>query len=450
MPHKKPRKYRTRPDPFDEVWNEIRNLLESDSGLEAKTIMEWLEQKYPGKFSPGQLRTLQRRIRDWRVLEGPDRKEVIFPQTILPGRQSQSDYTWCNELEITIDGRPFPHLVFHFMLPYSRWEFVAIAESESFESLTHGYACAVDLLGSVAPEHRTDNLAAAVPIGERHAFQQRWLDFLAYYDVTPSTNNPRRSHENGSVEKSHDLFKRALDQRLRLRGSRNFGSVDAYESYLREMVTSRNGHRRERLNEELKHLMPLPTRFFEDPRELYVTVSAWSTVVVQRAIYSVPSRLIGIKLRALVFKDRVELYYGPREIQCMPRIGPGCRNINYRHVISHLLRKPRAFTHYQFREELFPSSLFRKAFDYLLSNYGSDAGEREYLRVLNLAAVESEGSVATALELLFESSEEISEDAIRKLITRRFENPDVHVDKTSLSQYDRLLTFRARGEEATA
>ena len=448
MKPKKQREYRTRPDPFTAVWPEVRNLLESDSGLEAKTIMEWLQQRYPGQFELGQLRTLQRRVRDWRVLEGPERREVIFPQNIQPGRQSQSDYTHYNSLEITLASELFSHMLFHFMLPYSRWEYVEIAHVESFETLTGGYARAVEELGAVAPEHRTDNLAAAVPIGKRHEFQARWQDFLSYYGVEPSANNPRRSHENGSVEKSHDLFKNALDQRLRLRGTREFGSLDAYESYLQDMVNARNHHRRERVTEELRLLKPLPPSSFSDPKELTLTVSAWSTVVVQRAIYSVPSRLIGVRVRALVYPDVIELYYGNRLIQSMKRISPGERCINYRHIITHLLRKPRAFTYYQFREELFPSSVFRKAFDRLLQK-GQDYGEREYLRILNLAAIESEIDVTSALQLLLETASEISEAAVRELILRKFVAPAVEIRDTPLSVYDQLLSFRAR-EEARA
>src|SRR5579883_985017 len=216
---KKPeeRSWRTRTDPFAEVWPELRSMLERDQGLEAKTLMDWLLATYPGRFQPGQVRTLRRRVHDWRVLEGPERNEVMFAQTILPARQSQSDYTHCEKLEVTIAGEPFPHMLYHFMLPYSRWEYVWICFSESFETLTSGYGRAVRELGAVAPEHRTDNLAAAVPIGEHHTFQVRWKDFLSHFNVVPSANNPLRSNENGSVEKSHDLFKHALDQRMRIR-----------------------------------------------------------------------------------------------------------------------------------------------------------------------------------------------------------------------------------------
>lgn len=114
------RTWRTRADAFTEVWPQLESMLGNSPGLEAKTLMEWLIAKEPASFNRSQLRTLQRRVRDWRALKGPDDREVIFPQILQPGRQSQSDYTVMDEVEIRIDGQPFPHLLFHFMLPYSR------------------------------------------------------------------------------------------------------------------------------------------------------------------------------------------------------------------------------------------------------------------------------------------------------------------------------------------
>lgn len=435
---RKPRDYRTRPDPFGEVWHEVTNLLSKDDGLEAKTVMEWLLERYPEKFHPGQLRTLQRRIKDWRILEGPVRNDVFFPQVIRPGQQTQSDFTWCNKLEITIAGKPFPHLLFHLVLPYSRWEAASIATSESFESLSEGYSRAVRELGAVAPEHRTDNLAAAVPIGQRKVFQRRWGDFLAHYGVEPSANNPGMSNENGSIEKSHHLLKSAIDQKLRLRGSRDFGSVSAYESFLAEMIHSRNRSRCTRFAEELKLLKELPARSWNDPRELTVTVSAWSTIAVLRALYSVPSRFIGTKLRVLVYRDCVQIFYAHKLVQEMQRIPAGDKSINYRHVIAHLLRKPGAFANYQFREELFPGLVFRRAFDTLLSELGS-ASDKEYLRILNLAAMNSEHQVATALAALLANNQLPTETAVRALITTKIEVPNITVNPPDLKQYDSLI-----------
>ena len=74
------RRWRTRPDPFEGVWaEEILPLLQRK--LRATTIIDWLEEKFPGRFSASQLRTLQRRLQDWRALNGPDQEVVLPPGT---------------------------------------------------------------------------------------------------------------------------------------------------------------------------------------------------------------------------------------------------------------------------------------------------------------------------------------------------------------------------------
>jgi transposase len=430
------RDYRTRQDPFGDVWCELQAMLENDSGLEAKTLMHWLLERYPDKFRPTHLRTLQRRVCQWRALHGPE-KEIFFPQNLQPGKQSQSDYTNCNELEVTIAGEPFEHLLFHFMLPYSRWEAVSIAFTESFQSLTEGYELAVTELGGVAPEHRTDNLAAAVPIGERKVFQKRWKDFLSHYRVNPTANNPYQSNENGSVEKSHDLLKRGLDQRLRLRGSREFPTRNSYEEFVLSFVERRNRDRKARLAEELRLLHDLPRRNWNAPQELVVTVRPWSTVTILRSLYSVPSRLVGARLQVLVYSKKIELYFGKKLVQEMERVRPGENAINYRHVVGHLVRKPGAFQNYKFRDELFPSMVFRRAYDALIAAGKSD---KEYLKILNAAALEGEHHVETALTILLELNQLPALDAVKDLLITKHVIPDVIVHAPDLSIYDRLLT----------
>lgn len=441
------RTWRTRVDPFSAVWLDLKSMLERDHGLEAQTLMDWLLASYPEQFQPGQVRTLRRRIHDWRVLEGPERKEVMFAQTILPARQSQSDYTHCSELGILIAGEPFPHLLYHFMLPYSRWEFVWVCHSESFETLTTGYALAVKELGSVAPEHRTDNLAAAVPIGEHGSFQVRWSNFLDHFGVIPSANNPGRSNENGSVEKSNDLFKHAMDQRLRLRQDRNFASLQDYESYLKQATIERNRLRHQRLQEELKLLLPLPQVEWYEPKQYSMTVTAWSTVSMGGTTYSVPSRFIGQKLKGLVANKRVRIYYGKHLIMECAKAEGAKRCINYRHLIFHLMRKPGAFRNYQYREEMFPRIIFRQAYDRLLK-HDDERADKEYLKILNHAALEGEDVVAAALALLLESEVIPASERVYDLCKIKRTIPEVEVFMPKLQNYDALLKCTTRQELA--
>ena len=386
---------------------------------------------------------MRRRIREWRVLEGPESKEVFFRQNILPGRQSQSDYTHCSKLEIVIAGQAFPHLLFHFMLPYSRWEFVWVCFTESYETLTSGYRRAVLELGAVAKEHRTDNLAAAVPIGEheRHVFQKRWKDFLAHFGVQPSANNPGQSNENGSVEKSNDLFKHALDQRLRLRGDRNFKTLEEYEKYLHVMTAERNRNRRERLEEELKTLQALPSGNWNEAKEYSASVTGWSTISVDKAIYSVPSRFIGQRLKALVYYETIKVYFGRHLVLEEARRQPGEKAINYRHLVFHLLKKPGAFRNYQYREELFPRLVFRQSYDALRA-FDDSRADKEYLKILHQAAVGSETEVATALQELLQQQKCPLSDVVRQICERPRSTPNVTVFAPSLKEYDLLLDTR--------
>lgn len=429
-----------RVSPFGEVWGTVKAMLEADPGLEAKTIMQFLIEEYPGRFQLGQLRTLQRQVRTWRVTEGPD-KEVYFRQVPEPGQQSQSDFTSCDSLMITINGEPFHHLLFHFMLPYSRWETCDIAFSESFASLTSGYAKAVKELGGCAGVHRTDNLAAAVHVdeqGEAH-FTERWIQFLDHYGVKPSRSRAWKSNENGSVEKSHDLLKRAIKQRLKLRKSRDFASQELFDKFLKGIVQRLNQGREKRLAEEKAVLRPLPQQDWSDAQEVNPKVTAFSTISVCKAVYSVPSRLIGVDLKALVYADTIKVYYGSKLVQEMPRLPAGSVEINYRHLIGSLVRKPGAFARYQYRKELFPSVLFRRVYDTLKERSAASA-DREYLQILYQAAMCSETEVATALEILLDEGQVPNSEAVKNLIETRREVPSVYIQPPILSGYDGLLS----------
>lgn len=158
---REPHGWRTRPDPFAEVWDEVEQILQTDATVQAKTVFEYLCRKYPGEFQEGQLRTLQRQVKRWRVRAGPER-EVMFTQEHKPGRQSQSDFTRMGSLNVTIHAQRFDHMVYHFVLTYSNWEAVTVCFSESFESLSAGLQNALWRLGGVPGEHRSDSLSAAV------------------------------------------------------------------------------------------------------------------------------------------------------------------------------------------------------------------------------------------------------------------------------------------------
>lgn len=435
------RHWKTRTNVFAENWAQIEDMLSKSPKLQAKTILEYLiRQDTTNKFNHTHERTLYRLIRNWRATNGEE-KAVIFSQELKPGRQSQSDYTVMNDLEITIAGQQFDHLLFHFMLPYSRWEYASICYSESLESLSKGYEEAVWTLGFVAAEHRTDNLTAATQAcGSTRIFTKRWQEVMDHYAVVASRNNPGVSHENGSVEKSHDLLKNAIRQQLMLRGSSDFADIAHYQSFINKLVNSRNSRRVERFDEELTALKPLPLKKYYAPTIILANVSQFSTVRILKCSYSVPSRLIGYSLRAYIHQGEIKLYYGQTLVQTMPQIdSKQSASINYRHIITSLLRKPKAFVNYYYRDYLFPTNNFRIAYDLLIKNYPVN-GVKQYLQILQLAAIGSQSEVDTALELLIANKLMPSFVEVQELLKSKLPEVAVTVTLPSLDDYDSLLT----------
>ena len=441
---KKQRTWRTRRDPFVGVWDEeIVPLLRADdkAELEAVTILDHLITKHPDQLGRGHLRTLQRRVRDWRALHGPER-EVFFEQQHVPGREGAFDFTDATELEVTIAGQAFAHLLFTFVLTYSGWTWVALAFSETFEALAAGLQGALWSLGAVPHFARSDNLSAAtheLPESKGRDLTKRYEALLDHYDMKSSRIQPGEPHEN-AAEKTNDLVKKAIAQALLLRGSRDFTDRAQYESFVHDVVErARNRGIDERLAEERAHLQALPGAPVPSYSVYRPRVRKWSTMMAGRRIYSVPSRLIGHEVEARVHADVVELLYRDKLVETMPRIrGDKDHRIDYRHVIWSLVRKPGAFARYRFREELFPSLTFRRAYDALCS-FGERA-DVEYVRVLHLAASTSEAMVEQALTTLLANGvrfDYVAVKAIARPDTPAI--PTVTIGSPDLRQYDRLL-----------
>lgn len=442
--------WRTRPDPFGDVWEEVEPILQAEPTVQAKTLFEHLNRKHPGRFQEGQLRTLQRKVKRWRARSGPQR-DVMFPQVHEPGRQCQSDFTWMNGLGVTIAGQPFEHMVYHLVLTYSNWEAVTVCFSESFESLSSGLQNALWQLGGVPAEHRSDRMSAAVKnLKQRGEFTERYQGLLDHYGLTATRSQPREPHENGDVEQSHYQLKTAVDQELILRGSRDFASRESYEDFLAALVNRRNAARRERLGEELGRLRRLPERRLNDERRWRTKVSSHSTIRVHGNTYSVDSRLMGETVEVRLGAERVEVWYGGERAEEMERLaGSKKHRIDYRHVIHSLVRKPGAFARYRYREDLFPRLLFRVAYDSLREHH-PDTADRQYLQILEKAAGDGEERVHGVLRRMIEVGDLVTFDAVQAELAKDLpveSRIEVHIDAPEIGLYDRLFEDPAEEEE---
>ena len=439
---KKPHGWRTRKDPFEEIWPEIKQKLSVNPGFEAKVLFEYLQRSSPGKYEDGQLRTFQRKVKNWRATEGPAR-EVFFPQEHIPGEACQSDFTSMNKLGITIQGQPFNHLVYHFVLPYSNWETGTVCFSESMESLLEGFQNAIFQLGGVPQHHQTDSLSSAVRnTSHPKTFTDRYSALLRHYGLKGKKTNPVSPNENGDIEQSHFRFKRAVEQSLLLRGSSDFLSREDYEVFLKTLFNQLNQGRKKRFTEEVSTLRRLPDRRMEACERLKMKVGPSSTIRVKHNVYSVHSRLIGERIEVRLYADHLDIWYGQKRLTTLPRLrGEEKAHINYRHIIDWLIRKPGAFNHYRYRYALYPTHRFRMAYD-ILAAKDPDTGHKQYLKLLYLAAHKNEAAVDAALDQLLRTRQEITVKTVTALLAQETKVSviqDVKVSTVALQDYDVLL-----------
>ena len=278
-----PRQYKTRKDPFDGAFEKhLVPLLKLEPKLQPVTLLEALEELEPGQFDHSHLRTLQRRVKRWRAQEGPE-QEVIFQQKHSPGDMGISDYTWANELKITINGDEFKHKLYHYRLVYSGWTYTQVVlGGESFESLCSGLQNALWRSGGVPATHRTDSLSAAFNNHyEQEKLTERYDKLCHYYGIKATRNNKGIAHENGAIESPNGHLKRKIEQKLLLRGSRDFASLLDYEVFIDELTRKINKHCKTRFNEEKTQLKALPARRTNDFSELYAKVTTRSTISVK-------------------------------------------------------------------------------------------------------------------------------------------------------------------------
>jgi len=462
LPSQNPRRYwRSRVNPFAQVWDsEVVPLLKSAPKLMAITLLRKLQDDHPERFPDGVLRTLQRHIRQWRALEGPP-KEVFFPQEHAPGHRGLSDFTAMAELRITIANVPFVHILYHFVLAFSRWEHVEVVESgESFEALSKGLQNALWQAGGVPQEHRSDSLSAAFKnLAEEEDFTVRYTALLDHYGMIGTRNNRGVSHENGSVESSHRYLKEAIEQALLLRGHRDFDDRAAYTAFVCEVVMRRNRRNAAAFRIEREHLQDLPVRRSTDFVEEEARVTRCSTFTVRAILYSAPSRLIGHRLKVRLYSDRLDCYLSGALVLTLARgtrssmTGRG-RMIDYRHFIDALKRKPQAFKSLVFRDALFPREAYRRTWEQLELKLSQRQACQTIVALLEMAARDGvEAILAQRLEVLLAIGELPDVKRLREeFAPRKTELPPVTVHIPPPSVYDALLPSVQRNtlEAATA
>ena len=383
---KKGPRERRRPDPLASIFEaEIVPMLQAAPGLRPVAIFEEMMRRHP-ELGDGIRRTLERRIRAWRAIHG-EAREVIFRQVHEPGRVGLSDFTDMGDAAIAIAGVPLDHRLYHFRLAYSGFEHAhVVLGGESFIALAEGLQNALWSVGGAPREHRSDSLSAAfrnLDKDARNDLTRRYEGLCGDYGMTPTRNNPGMAHENGAIEGPHGHLKRAIRDALLMRGSAEFDDLPAYRRFIDEIVGRRNARNAKRIDLERAKLRDLPDRRTADYEAVSVRVTSSGGFTLRKVFYTVPSRLIGHRLRVRLFDDRLEVFIGGTPLMTLPRgrahpSGKHDQVVNYRHVIHSLRRKPMALLNLVYRDQLFPREAYRRTFDTLLDRLP----ERQACRVM--------------------------------------------------------------------
>ena len=445
------RDWRTTPDPLSAVWeSELEPMLRREPRLKPTTLFEYLQEQYPGQY-PQVLRTLQRRVRAWKAIHGPA-PEVMFELRHEPGMIGLSDFTELKGVEVTINGKPFEHLIYHYRLAYSGWQYAQVIQGgESFIALSEGLQNALFASGGVPKQHRTDSLSAAyrnLRGQRRKQLTDYYQELCDHYRLEPTRNNKGIAHENGAIESPHGHLKNRITQGLYLRGHTNFESVAAYQQFIEAAVAKLNERHQQKFAEEQQTLQPLPKYRACDYEILTARVSRYSTIDVRCILYTVPSRLIGRQLELRLYHDRITGYMGNQLVVELPRMRVSSRGkrrarcINYRHVIEGLRRKPRAFLYCTWRDDLLPNDHYQRLWQQIKERFELDSAAVLIVEALYIAATQDKAlAVAAYLD------EQLSSGGLTLVGLRHHfqlltgtQMPTVSVKQHDLSSYDQLLS----------
>jgi hypothetical protein len=454
----KSRAYKTRKSPIDEVWSsELEPMLSKNPSLQPKTLLIYLQRTHldtEGEpiYSNSVGRTLQRKVAKWLALNG-NSKEVMFPQSHIPGEQSLSDFTNFG-IKVTIQGILFKHMFYHFRLVYSKWSYLKVIQGgESMQSLSEGLQEALFTLGGVTKEHRTDSLSAAfknIAIETQKDLTAKYEELCFYYGMTPTRNNKGQKHENGSVESSHGHIKNRISQELILRSSNDFNSVAEYERWIHDIVKSSNKRNCKDFQTEYLALQTLPRYKTNDYEIKSVKVSNLAIIILKGMRYSMPSNLSGHTVTAHIYQNEIKIFLGCSFVFCFARKyfneHKGLYVIDYRHVIHSLIKKPAAFRNCRYRDEILPTEDYKQIWSYLDQKEHKKIAPKIMLRLLKLAADYNceQALGAHVISLIAAKSAVIIEDIENRFNTSNPKLPKVISEQHNIAEY---AFFNNPGEE---
>ena len=447
-----PRQWRTREDVFESVWSsELVPMLGKEPTLTGLTLWEHLDDNYPGRFPYSTLRTLQRRVKHFRHTQGSD-DHVIFRQEVPAGLMGLSDFTHPSH-PVTIRGVAFEHIIYQFRLAASGWrDALVIQGGESFVALSEGLQRALRRLGGVPKEHRPDSLSAAFNNHhDKQTFTEQYQQLCAHYGMKPTRNNLGVAHENGAIETAHGKLKHRIAQAIKLRGSADFDSIEAYQKLIDRCIAKLNRYTKTKTASECEALQPLPTTNYLDYQRLTVKITTSATMNVKHVLYSVPAKLVGATLVVHVHHDRLIGYLGQEQVFTLQRVYPRHAKahekvIDWRHLIGALAKKPQAFRYSAHRDALLPDDNYKRIWQIIDTTLDQRDACKWIVSLLHIASQDQDWR-QLGEKVLAEA--QIRIPSLHELQSRQLPTNTQHDTKPSeqhlLADYDRFIPQSSQG-----
>lgn len=275
---------------------------------------------------------------------------------------------------------------------------------------------------------------------------RRYEELCRHYVMTPTRNNSGMAHENGAIEGPHGHLKRAIEDAALIRGSRDFDDMAGYRRFVDEIVSRRNARNAKRIDVERETLRELPTRRTADYEDVTVRVTSSGGFTLRKVFYTVPSRLIGHRLRVRLYDDRLDVFVGGTPLMTLPRgradpSGKHDQVVNYRHVIHSLRRKPMALMNLVYRDQLFPRQAYKQTFEALLEYLPGRQACRIMVELLAIAHERNcEAELADQLAASLSSGQLPDMDALRThFAPDPTQLPEVVVHLEPLEAYEALI-----------
>ena len=447
------RRRNERSNPVDEIFETYVVPYLKEDNYQATFLFRHIQRMFPGKYSDTLLRTFRRRVGEWEELyKPPQDKEVMFPQEHKPGVLMAADFSHPKDkVVVTIKKKPFKYIFFHVRLAYSGLSYAEVFEGsgEAFEKFAQGLNNGLEYWGGVPKELRTDSLSAAFKNLNREAKEDLTRHYEAltnHYGLEAKRINKGKGHENGSIESPHGHLKEYLRQSLAIRGSNDFDSLEEYQAFVLEAMDQRNLHLNKALvKAERIALKPLPSAKALEYKEATARVSSASMIQVKKSIYSVPNHLIGETLLIRLYGDKLECYLGRRYIITLDRVYPTSnkagRNINPKHLVGWLVRKPQAFRNYKYQDDLLSNPQFKYIWEYLDRTLEEREACKIMTRLLYLAYKHDcvEELTDSVIDRIHKNTKINIKSLENKFIPKQKELTSVEVLQHALGSYNELI-----------